>query len=50
MPTELDEQYTLMSLATLIAFAMIAWDMMMARQTAPAPPEAPSDVKPTTQE
>jgi hypothetical protein len=47
MPTELDEQYTLMSLATLIAFAMIAWDMMVARQAAVAPVSAPADVNPT---
>ncbi|HEX7499095.1 MAG TPA: discoidin domain-containing protein, partial [Polyangia bacterium] len=47
MPTELDEQYTLMSLATLIAFAMIAWDMMVARQAALAPASVPADVKPT---
>ncbi len=47
MPTELDEQYTLMSLAILIAFAMIAWDMMVARQTVLAPLSAPADVNPT---
>ena len=34
MPTDLDEQYTLMSVATLVAFVMVAWDMMNARQAA----------------
>ena len=37
MPTGLDEQYTWMALATLVGFAMIAWDMMVARQAALAP-------------
>jgi hypothetical protein len=32
MPTGLDEQYTWMSLATLVGFVMIAWDLMAARQ------------------
>ena len=32
MPTGLDEQYTWMSLATLVAFVMVAWDMMAVRQ------------------
>jgi hypothetical protein len=49
MPTELDEQCTLMSVATLVAFAMIAWDMMVARQTASAqqPLESPKALPPT---
>lgn len=37
MPKGLDEQYTWMSVAILVAFAMIAWDMMAARQAALAP-------------
>jgi hypothetical protein len=32
MPTGLDEQYTWMSLATLVGFVMIAWDLMAVRQ------------------
>jgi hypothetical protein len=43
MPTGLDEQYTWMSLATLVAFAMIAWNMMLARKAALAPAEAQPD-------
>jgi hypothetical protein len=46
MPTELDEQYTLMALATLIAFVMIAWDMMVSRQAALTPATAPADSTP----
>jgi hypothetical protein len=46
MPTELDEQYTLMALATLIAFVMIAWDMMVSRQAALTPATAPADSPP----
>jgi hypothetical protein len=37
MPNGLDEQYTWMSVAILVAFAMIAWDMMAAREAALAP-------------
>ena len=37
MPTGLDEQYTWMSLATLVGFAMIAWDLMAVRQAELAP-------------
>ena len=46
MPTDLDEQYTWMSLVTLVAFAMIAWDMMVARQAALAPANISTDIKP----
>jgi hypothetical protein len=34
MPTALDEQYTWMSLATLIVFVMIAWEMMAKQKVA----------------
>lgn len=34
MPTGLDEQYTWMSLVTLLGFVMIAWDIMVARRAA----------------
>jgi hypothetical protein len=37
MPTGLDEQYTWMSLATLVGFVMIALDMMAARRRELAP-------------
>jgi hypothetical protein len=40
MPTGLDEQYTWMSLATVVGFVMIAWNMMIARQKALAPASA----------
>jgi hypothetical protein len=39
MPTGLDEQYTWMSLATLVGFVLIAWDMMAARRRELAPVE-----------
>lgn len=44
MPIDLDEQYTWMSLATLVGFVMIAWEMMASRQTAVAalPASSPS--------
>ena len=34
MPTWLDEQYTLMSVATLVAFIAIAWEFAMQRRLA----------------
>jgi len=37
MPNGLDEQYTWMSLATLVGFTAIAWDMMKARRAALSP-------------
>jgi len=40
MPTGLDEQYTWMSLATLVGFVMIAWDMMITRQAELSPKPA----------
>jgi hypothetical protein len=46
MPTGLDEQYTWMSLATLIGFVMIAWDMMVARKKTWALANAPADINP----
>jgi hypothetical protein len=50
MPTGLDEQYTWMSVAVLIAFAMIAWDMMAARQAelAPAPAQPVAEPPPVS--
>jgi hypothetical protein len=42
MPTELDEQCTLMSVAILVVFAMIAWDMMVASQATLAPQRVPA--------
>lgn len=36
MPTWLDEQYTLMSVATLIVFIAIAWEFFTERRLAPA--------------
>lgn len=42
MPTELDEQSTLMSVALLVAFVMIAWDMMEAARPTLATPKAPA--------
>ena len=49
MPTGLDEQYTWMSLATLVAFVMIAWEMMTAKRAelAPAAATATAAVSPT---
>jgi hypothetical protein len=35
MPTWLDEQYTLMSVATLVAFIAIAWEFAVQRRLAP---------------
>jgi hypothetical protein len=46
MPTGLDEQYTWMSLVTLIGFVMIALDIMVARRTALASAGARSDTLP----
>ena len=40
MPKALDEQYTWMSLATLIVFVLIARDLLVARKKAAAPIEA----------
>jgi len=45
MPTGLDEQYTWMSLATLIGFVMIAWDLMAVRQAELTPAIAKVPVK-----
>jgi hypothetical protein len=45
MPTGLDEQYTWMSLATLVGFVMIAWDMMVARQAELSPATAAPPAK-----
>jgi hypothetical protein len=49
MPTGLDEQYTWMALATLVGFAMIAWDMMVARQAALAPATANAPAAPAAE-
>jgi hypothetical protein len=42
MPTALDDQYTWMSLATLIVFVLIAWDLFMLQKAALAPQPAPA--------
>jgi predicted Co/Zn/Cd cation transporter (cation efflux family) len=47
MPVELDEQCTLMSAAILVAFVMIAWDMMITPQATLAPPRAPAPRPPS---
>jgi hypothetical protein len=40
MPTGLDEQYTWMSLATLVVFVLMAWELYITRKAAPAAVEA----------
>jgi len=45
MPTGLDEQHTWMSLATLVGFVMIAWDLMAVRQAELTPAIAKLPVK-----
>jgi hypothetical protein len=49
MPNGLDEQYTWMSVGTLIVFVLIARELMLARQTAMVPALAdghPGDAAP----
>ena len=41
MPTALDDQYTWMSLLTLIVFVLIAWDLFMLQKAALAPQPVP---------
>jgi hypothetical protein len=48
MPTGLDEQYTWMSLATLVGFTAIAWEMMAARRAALAPAGVEVEAKAAT--